>query len=120
MGYKEIDNDLITKDFTHININEDSIEYNAPHHYEILRVPDNQVLAGILFQKGPVKEAGVNGIFMEDLIAICIDRLESFQKSNFSCRENAVAITKLEESLMWLRKRTLNRQKRNVEGKYEK
>ena len=53
---------------------------------------------------------------MDDLIAICINRLENFQNSEYKCRENAVAITKLEESLMWLRKRTLNRNKRNVLG----
>jgi len=52
----------------------------------------------------------------EDLIAIVIDRLQCFQEGAYKCRENAIAITKLEEALLWLRKRTMDREKRNVEG----
>ena len=118
--YSKLEHDLITTDNTHIAIDNDSFAFNAPHDYEILSVNTNKELCKIHFQQGGVKESGRNGIFMEDLIAICINRLENFQNSDFRCRENAVAITKLEESLMWLRKRTLNRQKRNVQGKYEK
>lgn len=68
------------------------------------------------FQEGPIKENGVNGVCNEDLIAMVICRLEHFQKSEYSCRENAVAITKLEEALLWLRKRTMGREQRGVEG----
>ena len=71
------------------------------------------------FQKGPVSEAGLNGITNEALIAIVLDRLRRFQSGDFKCRENAVAITKLEEGLMWLHKRTLDRVRRGVEGKSE-
>lgn len=74
----------------------------------------------VLFQKGPIKEAGVNGITQEALMAICIDRLRSFQAGPFACRENAVALTKLEESLMWLQRRTVARIKRGVEGTSQK
>lgn len=70
----------------------------------------------INFQNGVIKENGVNGCQNEDLIAIVIDRLQSFQKSKFNCRENALAITKLEEALMWLNKRTNDRIARGVEG----
>jgi hypothetical protein len=118
--YSKLEHDLITTDNTHIVIDNDSIQFNAPHDYEILQNDNNNMLCKVHFQQGGVKEAGLNGIFMEDLIAICINRLENFQNSDFRCRENAVAITKLEESLMWLRKRTLNKQKRNVQGKYIK
>jgi len=52
----------------------------------------------------------------EDLICMVIDRLEHFQNSEFACRENALAITKLEEALLWLRKRTMSREQRGVEG----
>jgi len=45
-----------------------------------------------------------------------IDRMNYLQ-SKFPCRENAIVITKLEESLMWLNKRTADRLKRGVEGK---
>jgi hypothetical protein len=67
-----------------------------------------------------VGESGLNGIFMEDLLIICLDRLQSFQATEFSCRENACAITKIEEALMWPRKRTDNRAKRGVLGTYKK
>lgn len=68
------------------------------------------------FQNGPIKENGVNGCHQEDLLAIVIDRLRSFQAGDFACRENAIALTKLEEALMWLNKRTADRVKRGVEG----
>ena len=70
----------------------------------------------IQFQKGPVKESGVNGCHQEDLIAIVIDRLQCFQAGDFACRENALALTKLEEALHWLNHRTKDRIDRGVEG----
>lgn len=70
----------------------------------------------IKFQNGPIKVAGVNGTSQEALLAVVIDRLRSFQAGPFSCRDNAVALTKLEESLMWLQKRTRDRMTRGVEG----
>ena len=78
------------------------------------------VCTQISFQKGPIKEHGVNGCHNEDLIAIVIDRMQHFQAGEYSCRDNAVALTKLEEALMWLRKRTTNRENRDVEGTSEK
>ena len=70
----------------------------------------------IIFQNGPIKEAGVNGITQEVLLAIGIDRLRSFQAGPYSCRDNAVALTKCEEALMWLQRCTRERIKRGVEG----
>lgn len=75
----------------------------------------NNPIITIPFQNGPIKENGVNGCQNEDLISIVIDRLNDLQKK-FSCRENAIAITKLEEALMWLDKRTADRIARGVEG----
>lgn len=57
-----------------------------------------------------------NGAFVEGVIQSAIQRLEFFQDSKFKCRENALAITKLEEALHWLNHRTQNREKRKVEG----
>ncbi len=70
----------------------------------------------VVFQNGPIKEWGVNGVTQEALLAIVIDRLRSFQKGPFSCRENAIALTNCEEALMWLQKRTRERLARGVEG----
>ena len=55
----------------------------------------------------------------EDLLVMVVRRLEGFQNSEFKCRENACAITKIEEALMWLSKRTMGRENRGVEGTHE-
>ncbi len=60
-----------------------------------------------------------DGITNEDLLEVLINRMQYLQ-SKFPCRENAIVITNLEESLMWLNKRTEDRKKRNVEGKHLK
>jgi len=70
----------------------------------------------IRFQNGPIAEVGVNGITHEVLLAILIDRMRSFQAGAYACRENAIALTKLEEAQMWLLQRTRNRMDRGVEG----
>lgn len=68
------------------------------------------------FQHGPIGEVGVNGLTIEALTAVILDKLRGFQESPYSCRENACAITKYEEALMWLHKRTNDRVRRGVEG----
>lgn len=68
------------------------------------------------FQKGPVQDTEVNGCQNEDLLAIVIDRLQHFQEGDFACRENALALTKLQEALHWLEARTKDRVERGVEG----
>ena len=88
-------------------------------NYAIVR-PDDTEVAAFSFQNGTLPEVGVNGVTLESLIAICIDQLQQFQEGAFRSRENACAITKLEEAAMWLEKRTRNRQARGVEGTYQK
>ncbi|MDD3123746.1 MAG: hypothetical protein PHC62_09610 [Candidatus Izemoplasmatales bacterium] len=112
--------DLITQKYTCIE-HEDDYNFNAPHHFVVKTNYDCQersdrILGKISFQEGAIKEHGVNGVMNEDLIAMIIRRLEGFQNSEFNCRENALALTKLEEALMWLRKRTQGRENRGVEG----
>ncbi len=70
----------------------------------------------ILFQNGPIADAGVNGVTHEALLAIVADRLRSFQAGPYACRENALALTKIEEAQHWLQHRTLARMRRGVEG----
>lgn len=72
----------------------------------------------------PVKGAPVgqlvtvhDGTTNEEVLAVLIDRMQ-FLQAKFPCRENAAAITKLEEALMWLNKRTADRKARGVEGKH--
>jgi len=94
-------------------------EGGAYHEYSIRNLKHTKTFARIKLQKGPLKETEQNGCFQEDLIEICIDRLRCFQTSSFACRENKLALMKLEEALMWLGKRTTDRINRGVEGKLE-
>ena len=100
----------------------DEKEFNAHHVYRVCPVggDQNPPVTLVKFQKGPIKENGVNGCHNEDLIIMVVDRLEGFQSSEYKCRENALAITKLEEALMWLGKRTADREVRGVEGTHQK
>lgn len=66
-------------------------------------------------QNGAVKENGVNGCQVDTMIETAKIIIENLNKA-FPCRENSLAITKLEEALMWLRERTRNRIERGVEG----
>jgi hypothetical protein len=102
----------------------------ANHRYEIsgFDTDDNPSKVGesgysssyaravILFQNGPIKDAGTNGITQEALLAIVIDRLRSFQAGPFACGENALALSHCEEALRQLQKRTVARIARGVEG----
>lgn len=98
----------------------DEPEFNANHRYIVSDATvEGYELVEVNFQKGPILENGVNGCCNEDLIAMVIDRLESFQNSPYKCRENALALTKLEEALHWLRHRTDARERRGVEGTHE-
>lgn len=83
----------------------------------------NGVGMDIRWQDGPLgtgkdrKEP--NGAFVETVIAGAVQRLEFYQTAagkKFACRENAIAITHLETALLWLNKRTQDREKRGVEG----
>lgn len=119
----ETKHDLLTTKYTEV-LEEKEYQFNAPHTFEVVRKldantefnPKTDLLAKIHFQEGPIKENGVNGVANEDLLVMVIRRLQGFQDSPFSCRENAMAITKLEEALLWLRKRTMGRENRGVVG----
>lgn len=97
------------------------IEPGYTYELQNLKNKDSQGQILDFFHQEPIQEGSTefktvsDGTTNEDLLAVLIDRL-NFLQSKFPCRENALAITKLEESLMWLNKRTSDRQKRNVEG----
>lgn len=95
---------------------------NACHHYRIEYEGTASSCSAqeVKFQNGPILEAGVNGISGEALLAIVEDRLLGFQAGQYACRENAIALTKIQEAMMWLQKRTLDRIRRGVEGTNQK
>ncbi len=113
-----------TKKYTLVNVLDEKGQGNANHHYVVQKSDPKEVIDNVLcdvrFQNGPIKEAGVNGVMNEDLIAIVIDRMRGFQSGDYACRDNALALTKLEEALMWLRNRTNERESRGVEGTHKK
>jgi len=86
----------------------------ACHHYSISG--DEFIYGDIRFQNGPIKKHGPNGISIESLLAICIDRLEGFQLGNYASLYNEVALANLHNALGSLQARTKNRQERGVEG----
>lgn len=77
----------------------------------------------IQWQNGPLAVDGnrktPNGAFVEGVIAAAVGRLEHYQASKFRCRENALAITKLQEALMWLQWRTRDRESQGIAQKAE-
>lgn len=81
----------------------------------------------INWQNGPLGRGAdrisPNGAFVETVIAAALQRIQFYQTASqgkFACRENAIAITKLEEALLWLNKRTAEREARQVEGTHQK
>lgn len=113
---RELKRDLLTNKYTRIYCEDKGEQkYNAPHHFKVTDL-NGQKLSEIHFQEGAIKECGVNGVCNEDLLNMVLERLEGFQNSEFKCRENALAITAIEEALLWLRKRTIAREQRGVEG----
>jgi len=101
-------------DDTRIVVLDEPGQGGACHVYEV-RAGD-KVLLRVEFQDGPIQEVGLNGAQQEHLLAIVADRLRSFQAGPFSSRYNAIALTKTEEALMWLQRRTVDRIRRGVEG----
>lgn len=94
---------------------------NANHQYEIRNVESDEVFDFIQFQHGARKNPeAVIGVLDVDLLEIVRDRLRGFQSGEFATRENACALTHIEEALMWLNRRVEDRIERNVLGTEQK
>ena len=107
--------------FTKVIVLDEPGQGNACHEYIVNNIDHGnerlaESYADVKFQDGPIKENRVNGCHQEDLLAIVIDRLESFQAGEFACEENHKALGCIKEALKWLNHRTAVRQKRGVEG----
>jgi len=105
-------------------IETDSVTYNHHHFYSIYLgglKPDEKIneedIFNIRFQTGPRNEPhSIPGVLDTDLLEIVRDRLKYFQTTEFSCRENACALTHIEEALMWLNKRVEDRAEKEILG----
>lgn len=108
-------------------INKCSIENNDDENGNPAGGSVRGVWLSIDWQNGPLgrgeERIDPNGAFVETVISAAKQRIEYYQTASngkFACRENAMAITKLDEALLWLNKRTLDREERNVEGTHSK
>ena len=82
--------------------------------------PENMLLT-IQMQSGPRKaERSIHGVLDTDLLEIVRDRLKDFQAGDYACRENACALTHIEEALMWMNRRVEDRMTRGVLGTMQK
>lgn len=97
--------------------------------YEIptFKVTDNGLEDGagftLNFCKGDKSNPEVfrqEGFFTETLIQVCKEYLESVNVGELANRDASMAITKLDEALMWIGKRAEDRKRRGVQGTYQK
>jgi hypothetical protein len=103
-------------------------KFDAANHIDAEGNPAGGRVEGcgmvINWQDGPLGRGAdrqePNGAFVETVIAAAKQRIEFYQSGKFACRENALAITKLDEALHWLQHRTAERERRAVEGTHER
>lgn len=81
-----------------------------------IKVEGNSITVRI--QSGPLAHGGEPGAEFTALIGLALGHLK-FLDRHYSCRENSLAKTKLEEALHWQQARTQDRERRGVEGKNE-
>ena len=70
------------------------------------------------YEMGENGECSQPGTTLEEMLRVSIQRL-MYLNGKFPCRENSLAITKMEEALHWLNHRTADRVNRGVEGKHQ-
>ena len=88
-------------------------------HYDVYQVeslaghvPGAKFSQKIKFQVGNPAFYGFNGLTMEVLLAVCKHRLEGFQMTEHSCKENEAALEHITQAMQALQQRTLALQKK--------
>jgi len=93
------------------------------HKYELANFEGTgvQTIQFIEKHKNPVEGDALitinDGTTNEEVLAMLIDRTQGLH-NKFPSRESAIAITKMQEALLWLNERTRERKVRKVEGKH--
>lgn len=107
---RRIWNPLCGEEYTYIQA-ESALGSDNPtnHIFEVRRTYDDALVAKVNFHSGPFGVDTINGLLNEDLLAMLIDRLESFQKSKLKCKENENALQHLNEALLWLNLRQVKK-----------
>lgn len=99
----------------------DELAYNNYHQFVVESGNDAHTNLGVInFQKGPIREVGVNGITEMDLLNILAFRYEMFQKSAFASDYNAKTLKGIKLALAAQRLRNYDRERRGVEGTSKK
>lgn len=87
------------------------------HHNYVIDLQDGNKQVPIDFQNGARKlPDSIHGVLDTDLLEIVRHRMQCFQQGEFATRENAIALTHIEEALLWMNKRVEDRIERNVLG----
>ena len=86
------------------------VEYIEDYHmYQFLDSMSCPVVTSFSFHTGEVENGIFNGLTIESLLAVCKHRLETHQKTEFSCMENDVAINHIRQAIEILNQRTAER-----------
>ena len=94
----------------------------ANHKYSISSIDKDSIEAKVfhteiqLLNGARKLEGSIHGVLDTDLLEIVRHRLQCFQKGAFASRDNAVALTHVEEALMWMNRRVEDRIEREVLG----
>ena len=89
--------------------------------YKKDRKEDSDIVGEVYFQNGARNTVGSEpGVLDTDLLEIVRHRLQCFQQGDYATRENAIALTHIEEALLWMNKRVEDRIERNVLGTMNK
>ena len=91
-------------------------KFGVDDHYT--ESANDKVYMDIKFQVGGTADYERNGAFIEDLLIVAYARLNEYNK-DLPSRENSVALTKIEEAILWLTARKAEREYRQVYGTEE-
>jgi hypothetical protein len=91
----------------------EDVNATLPDHYYIQMVRGSRVLE-------QNKVDAMDGVLIEQLVAVALDHLQTINVDELATKENSIAITKLEEALLWLAKRTMDREANGTLGTYNK
>jgi len=96
---------------------------NGHHLYQLENFENKESFQVLQFIEKEPKFGGspdlitiADGTTNEEVLKMLIHRTRALGEK-FPSRENSLALTKMEEALMWFEKRTANRKERGVEGK---
>lgn len=73
----------------------------------------------IAWQDGNIRDNGINGAQMRDIIEAVKARFEFFQNSKFACAENLEVIDLLNRAVAVIDSRTARRKVAGIEGTYK-